>query len=89
MLSDKRKKAIKARFREGYTLEQIKQVFTMAEESEFLKGKNDRNWSATFDWMLNTNNMAKILDGNYSTKEKADRVPDKYSVKRVYEDFDF
>lgn len=70
VLSDKRKKAIKARFREGYTLEQIKQVFTMAEESEFLKGKNDRNWSATFDWMLNTNNMAKILDGNYSRGEK-------------------
>ena len=70
VLSDKRKKAIKARFREGYTLEQIKQVFAMAEESDFLKGKNDRNWSATFDWMLNTNNMAKILDGNYSRGEK-------------------
>lgn len=70
VLSDKRKKAIKARFREGYTLEQIKQVFAMAEESDFLKGKNDRNWSATFDWMLNSNNMAKILDGNYSRGEK-------------------
>ena len=63
-LSDARKKAIKARFN-TYTIEDFRRLFTMAEESDFLKGKNDRNWSATFDWLIKDSNMAKVLDGNY------------------------
>lgn len=63
-LSDARKKAIKARLK-TYSLDDFKLMFTKAEASSFLKGGNDRNWSATFDWMLKDANMAKILDGNY------------------------
>lgn len=66
-LSDARKKAIKARLN-TYSLADIKTVFEKAEQSDFMKGKNDRNWSATFDWMLKDTNMAKILDGNYDNK---------------------
>lgn len=68
-LSDSRKKAIKARFK-VYSVEDFQNMFTMAERSSFLKGKNDRNWSATFDWMIKDANMAKILDGNYTDKDK-------------------
>jgi len=64
-LSDKRKKAIKARFK-TYTVEDFKQLFEMAEASSFLKGQNKRNWSATFDWLIADGNMAKVLDGNYA-----------------------
>lgn len=66
-LSDKRKKAIKARSK-TYTLEDFKKAFEMAESSDFLKGKNNKNWLATFDWMIADENMAKILDGNYSNR---------------------
>lgn len=38
----------------------------MAEESSFLNGKNNRNWSANFDWLIKDANMAKVLDGNYA-----------------------
>ena len=69
-LSDSRKKAIKARFNSGYTLEDFRAVFEAAEKSSFLKGRNDRNWTATFDWMIKDGNMAKILDGNYADKTK-------------------
>ena len=64
-LSDARKKAIKARMSNGYTLDDFKTLFTKAENSSFLKGKNDRNWRASFDWLLKDANMAKVLDGNY------------------------
>lgn len=64
-MSESRKKAIKARFTSGYTLEDFKKVFVKAENSSFLKGRNDRNWTATFDWMIKDSNMAKILEGNY------------------------
>lgn len=66
-LSEKRKRAIKARLRK-YSIDDIQRVFEIAEESDFLKGENNRNWSATFDWMMNDTNMAKILDGNYKNK---------------------
>lgn len=66
-LSEKRKRAIKARLRK-YSIDDIQRVFEIAEESDFLKGENNRNWSATFDWMMNDTNMAKILGGNYKNK---------------------
>lgn len=68
-LSDRRRKAIKARLKAGYTLDDFRRLFKMAEESEFLKGSNGRNWSATFDWMIQDGNMAKVLDGNYQSGE--------------------
>ena len=67
-LSEARKKAIKARMNSGYTLEDFERLFKLAEESKFLKGKNDRDWRATFDWLIKDSNMAKVLDGNYSNK---------------------
>lgn len=75
-LSDARKKAIKARLK-TYALCDFQLMFEKAEASDFLKGKNERNWSATFDWMLKDANMAKILDGNYDNKgQKANKVAD-------------
>ena len=67
-LSDSRKKAIKARLN-TYTVADFEKLFIKAEASGFLKGKNDRNWSATFDWLIKDSNMAKVLDGNYDNKE--------------------
>ena len=66
-LSDSRKKAIKARLK-TYTVDDLEMAFKKAEASDFLKGKNDRNWSANFDWMIKDSNLAKILDGNYDNK---------------------
>ncbi len=68
-LSEARKKAIKARLK-TYSFEDFQKLFEMAEGSNFLKGKNDRNWSATFDWMMKDANFAKILDGNYQDKDR-------------------
>ena len=68
-LSEARKKAIKARFA-SYSLEDFRELFIKAEASSFLKGKNDRNWQANFDWLIKDANMAKVLDGNYDDKPK-------------------
>lgn len=63
-LSDARKKAIKARLK-TYSEEDLIEAFDKAESSTFLKGGNDRNWTADFDWILKDANLAKILDGKY------------------------
>ena len=68
-LSDKRRKAISARLK-TYSVDDVKRCFEKAEESNFLKGGNNRNWSANFDWLMNDSNMAKVLDGNYDNREK-------------------
>lgn len=67
-LSENRKKSIKARLN-TYTLDDFKRLFTIAEQSDFLKGKNDRNWNANFDWLIKDSNFAKVLDGNYNNKQ--------------------
>lgn len=67
-LSDARRKAIKARLTNGYTVDSFRELFQKAEASSFLKGKNDRNWRATFDWLIKDSNMAKVIDGNYDNK---------------------
>lgn len=66
-LSDSRKKAIKARLN-TYSVEQIIEAFRKAEASDFLKGKNNRDWQASFDWIMKDANIAKVLDGNYDKK---------------------
>ena len=71
-LSDARRKAIKARLR-TYSLVDFKAVFENAEASSFLKGSNDRNWSANFDWLIADRNMAKVLEGNYADKPRYGR----------------
>jgi hypothetical protein len=65
-LTDKRKKAIKARLKQ-YSMEQIEEVFILAESSDFLKGKKG-DWKATFDWLMNANNFVKVLEGTYNDK---------------------
>lgn len=63
-LSEARKTAIRARAK-TYSRQDFVDLFKKAEASGFLKGANDRNWSATFDWLIADRNMAKVLDGNY------------------------
>ena len=66
-VSGARQKAIRARLN-TYSLEDFKAVFENAEASSFLKGSNERNWTATFDWLIADKNMAKVLEGNYADK---------------------
>ena len=66
-LSENRKKAIKARLK-TYSYDDFKTLFEKAEASDFLKGKNNKDWSATFDWLIKDSNMAKVLDGNYDNR---------------------
>lgn len=72
-LTDKRKTAVKARVKE-YQPEDVEiffqTVFGKVSENKFLNGDNDRGWKADFDWILNPNNLIKILEGNYNGKAK-------------------
>lgn len=63
-INNARKKAINARLK-MYTLEEVISVFEIAEASNFLKGANNINFKADFDWLMSDRNMAKVLEGKY------------------------
>ena len=88
-LSDARRKAIKARLN-SYTVDDLNEAFMKAEASDFLKGKNDRNWRANFDWILKDANIAKILDGLYDNRQArsqnkaADKLQESYDMMKEW-----
>lgn len=53
------------RIKDGFTVDEFETVFEKAEKSEFLKGRNDRGWKASFEWLIDKKNMTKVLNGNY------------------------
>lgn len=72
-MSEARKKAIRARFNSGYRLADFADLFRIASESSFLRGRNDRDWMASFDWLIKDSNMAKVLSGNYTDRDQPQR----------------
>ena len=69
-LSESRKKALRARLNH-YGIDDFQRLFEKANESSFLTGANNNNWTANFDWLIKDANMAKVLDGNYDNKPRA------------------
>lgn len=86
-LSEVRKREIKARLN-TYSLDDLKAVFEKAEASSFLKGRNNRNWIANFDWLIRDENMAKVLDGNYDRPGKENKKPGFNDIMHTQYDYD-
>ena len=86
-LSEARKKAIKARLK-AYSIDDFRTLFEKAEASAFLKGSNDWNWTANFDWLIKDANMAKVIDGNYDNKGRTEQVPSYMKNKGSFYDFE-
>lgn len=85
-LSEARKKAIKARLN-TYSIDDFKKLFEKAEASSFLKGANNRNWSANFDWLVKDSNMAKVLDGNYDDRAATASASNNNNKAQELDDF--
>ncbi len=62
-LTDKRKKTIHALLKD-FTIDEIEDAFRKAESSGFLKGST--GWKADFDWLINKNNLLKVIEGRYN-----------------------
>ena len=76
-ISDARKRSVRAllnelenlKFFPGFTpYEKLHQIFTMAQESDFLSGRNKKWDGCSFDWLMNKSNALKVLEGNYKNK---------------------
>lgn len=78
-LTADRKKAVSQILNKGYTVEQVKQAFRMAEESPFLRGERN-TFHADFDWFFKRDksgrdNLLKILEGKYTDHSPKQNQP--------------
>lgn len=73
IFTDKRKSTVKSRLKK-YSMEQIREAFMKAEQSDFLTGKV-KDFKASFDWILNETNFAKIIEGNYDNHKAKEVNP--------------
>jgi len=65
-LTNGRRQAINRRTKEDFDeLDDWGKYFQMFIDSNFLKGSSS-NWKATIDWAIKPQNMAKVLEGNYT-----------------------
>lgn len=71
-MTEKRKEKI-GRLLELYSIEQIEDLFRIAEKSRFLTGGNNRHWTASFDWLMDEEHFVKVLEGNYSDSRETSK----------------
>ena len=68
-LTEARKTAI-GKILEKYTMDDVATAFRKAEASKFMRGVNNTGWKASLDWMLDVDNMKKILSGKYDDHQQ-------------------
>lgn len=68
-LTDKRRTAIRARWKEYKDIEIFRTMFEKAEASDFLTGRSSKWRVPGFDWLMEPSNMVKILEGSYDNQK--------------------
>jgi len=70
VLSNSRKDKLRRRWKDIGSIDGFLGLFTVTEETAFLRGENKNGWTATFDWLIeNDRNYAKVLEGNYNSQQ--------------------
>ncbi len=76
-MSEARKKKIRTLLNEFEKLkiwpdvtnyDRLHRLFQMAQDSDFLSGRNGRWNGCSFDWLINKTNALKVLEGTYANK---------------------
>ena len=69
-INNQRSEWLMARVKE-YGKDAIFEMIDKAAVSDFLNGRNNRGFVATFDWLVRPNNFPKVIDGNYDNDNNA------------------
>lgn len=84
MLSEARKATVRARLKQC-GMDKLRELFLKTADSDFLCGKNDRKWTANFDWLMSESNMAKVLNGNFDNRcGKAEAKPQSFDTDEAF-----
>jgi hypothetical protein len=80
-ITGKREGAIRARIRE-HGKEAFVHMIQLASKSDFLKGDNQRGFTATFDWLIKPNNFQKVIEGNYGNRPATSRAANNGAIDK-------
>jgi hypothetical protein len=81
-LSPQRRRGILARLRDHGGLEAWKTALANIERTPFLRGDNDRGWTADLDFLLKASRFTKVLEGGY--ERSAFKPAPRYAGQRVF-----
>lgn len=70
VLSDTRKRNIRARLSECGGIEGWKAALSNIENSSFLRGNNDRGWKLNLDFLITKNKFISVMEGKYEGEKK-------------------
>lgn len=70
VISDKRRRLLEVRLREPFFLSNWKAAIIKLSKTRFCLGDNDRGWTASFDWILQPDTVARIMEGKYDGTNK-------------------
>ena len=74
-ITPQRRKAIMAALKQlGDT--DISELFRKTAASDWLSGRNNKGWSADFDWVLEPSHLVRIMEGNYDNRKPLQHVPE-------------
>lgn len=94
-ITDARKKAIE-KFADTFGEDAFSELFNKAAGSAFLNGNGKSGWRASFDWLVDTENAVKVLEGQYdgggcdapsagTVDDAAEKARQKQSQKEFFE----
>jgi hypothetical protein len=73
-----RRKHIAARLQLLPTIRDWRNLFSKVEENDFLKGKSERGWTCSLDWLIkNEDNPIKVIEGSFDWGVKYSAEPKK------------
>jgi DNA-binding transcriptional ArsR family regulator len=91
-ITSKRKEHIRPRWDEELdSIDKWEDLFKQVSNTPFCCGKNDRNWIADFDWLINNDtNYVKVLEGKYKNNKQPNskNYTDDYH-KKAYEEISY
>lgn len=68
-ITGRRLSALNARIKE-HGRDMVLECIAILFASAFLRGENRNKWAASFDWFVKPDNFRKVMEGNYTDKQK-------------------
>lgn len=67
--TDKRKTALRQRWKDAFWREHYAEALDLIPGSEFLRGYGSTGWRATIDWFLKPESVVRIIEGKYHKRK--------------------
>lgn len=70
VMSDKRRRGLASRITDPFFAANWQAALVKVSQSKFCNGESDRGWKASFDWFIQPDSVAKIMEGKYENRTK-------------------